>query len=245
MKSKSQISVEFLSTYGLMLAALVVVGAALYYFNFLNPNNYKPEKCVIIGDFYCADAYADSDGLVLLHVRNDFGTTITVTNISVVGYQVSTPSLPLNISTIGGVTPFASIPFHLDKKPSEGNKIRLRFTLRIKRASGSKSYNISGYLITKVNNPSLRSELSLCGDGVVQSEFGEECDDGNSVDDDYCSSSCKKGYCGDGIVQTVLGEECEPPNKQDKTHCYASSNYACDSNCKCVVSNPNPAFPPN
>ncbi|MCW5832191.1 MAG: DUF4215 domain-containing protein [Labilithrix sp.] len=31
-----------------------------------------------------------------------------------------------------------------------------------------------------------------CGDGVVQAQEGEECDDGNLVDGDSCSSKCKK-----------------------------------------------------
>jgi len=35
-----------------------------------------------------------------------------------------------------------------------------------------------------------------CGDGVVQADHGEECDDGNLVDNDACSSTCKKGSSG-------------------------------------------------
>ena len=30
-----------------------------------------------------------------------------------------------------------------------------------------------------------------CGDGVVQADQGEQCDDGNLVDGDGCSASCK------------------------------------------------------
>lgn len=39
---------------------------------------------------------------------------------------------------------------------------------------------------------------SFCGDGTVNA--GEECDDGNNVDGDGCSSSCVSEYCGDAIV---------------------------------------------
>ena len=31
-----------------------------------------------------------------------------------------------------------------------------------------------------------------CGDGVVDAEYGEECDDGNLVNGDGCSSTCKR-----------------------------------------------------
>src|SRR5689334_20938744 len=46
---------------------------------------------------------------------------------------------------------------------------------------------------------------AVCGNGTV--ETGEDCDDGNQVNDDACSNICKLPGCGDGIVQ--LGEECD------------------------------------
>jgi len=32
---------------------------------------------------------------------------------------------------------------------------------------------------------------ALCGDGTLDTEFGEACDDGNRVDGDLCDSSCQ------------------------------------------------------
>jgi len=47
-----------------------------------------------------------------------------------------------------------------------------------------------------------------CGDGVKAEEFGEECDDGNTVGGDGCSPNCRnEGVCGDAIVDP--GEECD------------------------------------
>jgi cysteine-rich repeat protein len=43
------------------------------------------------------------------------------------------------------------------------------------------------------------SQCSVCGNGIL--EFSEQCDDGNTVSGDHCSSSCKNEFCGDGIVQ--------------------------------------------
>ncbi|MCX6708828.1 MAG: DUF4215 domain-containing protein, partial [Candidatus Woesearchaeota archaeon] len=45
----------------------------------------------------------------------------------------------------------------------------------------------------------------VCGDG--QKATSEECDDGNTVNNDGCSSTCKTERCGDSIKQT--SEECE------------------------------------
>uniref|UniRef100_UPI00398F3ADB acetylcholinesterase collagenic tail peptide isoform X2 n=1 Tax=Pristiophorus japonicus TaxID=55135 RepID=UPI00398F3ADB len=47
----------------------------------------------------------------------------------------------------------------------------------------------------------------FCGDGIVQEENGEECDDGNKIVTDNCIN-CKQAYCGDGYLWKGL-EECD------------------------------------
>ena len=53
-----------------------------------------------------------------------------------------------------------------------------------------------------------------CGDGIAQPEAGEECDDGNQVNEDSCLNSCKRATCGDGFIFSVgvsSGlERCDP-----------------------------------
>lgn len=56
----------------------------------------------------------------------------------------------------------------------------------------------------------------FCGDGIVDEEAGEECDEGrmNGVNAGYnetgCRASCKKpARCGDGVVDTAFGEQCD------------------------------------
>ncbi|XP_055516185.1 acetylcholinesterase collagenic tail peptide isoform X1 [Leucoraja erinacea] len=49
--------------------------------------------------------------------------------------------------------------------------------------------------------------VGLCGDGIVQVENGEECDDGNKIVTDSCIY-CKQAVCGDGYLQRGL-EECD------------------------------------
>jgi cysteine-rich repeat protein len=57
---------------------------------------------------------------------------------------------------------------------------------------------------------------AVCGDGVV--EAPEECDDGNLIDGDGCSSTCQiEGVCGDGVVDP--GEQCDDDNLVDGDGC--------------------------
>ncbi|HVV86166.1 MAG TPA: DUF4215 domain-containing protein [Kofleriaceae bacterium] len=47
-----------------------------------------------------------------------------------------------------------------------------------------------------------------CGNGVI--EAGEQCDDGNLVDDDVCSNLCHDNGCGNGVLDP--GERCDDGN---------------------------------
>lgn len=58
-----------------------------------------------------------------------------------------------------------------------------------------------------------------CGDGVVDTGHGEECDDGNTVPGDGCSDSCKKEACGNDVLD--MGEECDDGNSVAGDGCSA------------------------
>lgn len=52
-----------------------------------------------------------------------------------------------------------------------------------------------------------RTSDPVCGNRIVES--GEQCDDGNTLDEDGCSSICQfEAVCGNDVIE--LGEECEP-----------------------------------
>jgi cysteine-rich repeat protein len=55
-----------------------------------------------------------------------------------------------------------------------------------------------------------------CGNGVV--EPGEECDDGNTADNDACLSNCRFAACGDGRVRARV-EECDDGNQKNGDGC--------------------------
>jgi fibro-slime domain-containing protein len=48
-----------------------------------------------------------------------------------------------------------------------------------------------------------------CGDGITQTEWGEDCD-GSDVNGKECTDECRfAGMCGDGVVDEAAGEECD------------------------------------
>jgi len=57
----------------------------------------------------------------------------------------------------------------------------------------------------------------VCGDGTVGGS--EECDDGNTADEDGCSSICQIEECGDSVTQGGLGEECDDGNTTSEDGC--------------------------
>ena len=82
-----------------------------------------------------------------------------------------------------------------------------------------------------------------CGDGILDKDIGEECDDMNEEDDDGCSSKCKvESTCGNSIVEE--GEECDDgltcedgtwcinPEQCDEGDCIRRDDDGCNLQCK-------------
>ena len=55
----------------------------------------------------------------------------------------------------------------------------------------------------------------VCGNSVVEGD--EQCDDGNDLDTDECTTKCLLAVCGDGLVQP--GEACDDGNLDDGDAC--------------------------
>ena len=57
-------------------------------------------------------------------------------------------------------------------------------------------------------------DLTQCGNGRI--DTGEQCDDGNTVDDDDCTAICQNPRCGDGATQAGV-EICDGGNVGSQT----------------------------
>ncbi len=95
----------------------------------------------------------------------------------------------------------------------KGGKYLVTLTARDNQSSDT----VSQFAVTDVG-----CTTATCGDGNV--DFDEQCDDGNAMSGDGCSSSCRTEFCGDGIVQVQAGEQCDDGN--------VIPNDGCSSDCK-------------
>ena len=94
--------------------------------------------------------------------------------------------------------------------------------------------------------PVVIEALPTCGDGIIQADRGEQCDDGNTLPGDGCTGGCSVEpnftcptpgepcvstiACGNGLLEP--GEVCDDGNTTDDDGCNStcdvqSSNYVC------------------
>lgn len=62
-----------------------------------------------------------------------------------------------------------------------------------------------------------KCQVPLCGDSITQPWIGEQCDDGNPLNEDSCTASCKTNICGDGFKMPA--EACDDGNLSDGDGC--------------------------
>ncbi|XP_015214514.2 acetylcholinesterase collagenic tail peptide-like [Lepisosteus oculatus] len=92
-------------------------------------------------------------------------------------------------------------------------------------------YNEAGWIKVQAYLP---DSHQFCGDGVLHSEYGEECDDGNQDESDNCIN-CLNAFCGDGHRHVGV-EECDQLDLGQLTCAsYLPGSYGilkCDRYCK-------------
>ena len=89
--------------------------------------------------------------------------------------------------------------------------------------SEADAVNASGQVVGSANiagdaegHAALWQPVPACGDRVV--DLGEQCDDGNTNENDACKNDCTLNVCGDGFVHTGV-EQCDDGNLVDGDGC--------------------------
>ncbi|CAH1781745.1 unnamed protein product [Owenia fusiformis] len=80
--------------------------------------------------------------------------------------------------------------------------------------------------------------MSTCGDRVIDWDTGEECDDGNYINEDDCVG-CRRPFCGDGYLH-ARKEECDGTEFGGKTCSSMKKGWTggllCSHNCRIITS---------
>lgn len=87
---KSQVALEFLTTYGWAFLVVLVMIGALAYFGVLDPSNFLPEKCIFGAGIGCIEyggiansaAVPPGNGAIKARLINGFGYTILITHVN-------------------------------------------------------------------------------------------------------------------------------------------------------------------
>ncbi len=187
---------------------------------------------------------------VIVWNGNDVGTTVGAVTNTATGTLGSEPTWLINATVNVGDTVYMWLDY-------DGTSESLD------TGYGAKDYDFNGTRIAFDNGciitpPVINTPIPpQCGDSIVQSSLGEQCDDGNTVQNDSCdnnckftcgnnvvlapetcddgnrvsgdgcNSSCRLEYCGDGATQSALGEQCDDGNTNDTDSCSNTCRYTC------------------
>jgi cysteine-rich repeat protein len=100
----------------------------------------------------------------------------------------------------------------------------LHFPIMLVDAADGRFNPVTPVLGYRVSGAGCEGECTVpvCGDGVR--EGSEQCDDGNTSDDDACTASCRRAYCGDGHVHAGV-EDCDDRNQDNGDGCTNACNF--------------------
>lgn len=90
----------------------------------------------------------------------------------------------------------------------------------------------NGVLVNAQNAPNgcrANCVRGFCGDGVIDTAFGEECD--TIIGTAFCRANCKLPICGDGVLDTYYGEECDDGNNVNGDGCSQLCLKECGNGC--------------
>jgi cysteine-rich repeat protein len=171
----------------------------------------NPSDATIYGSLYHGPIIYDSGALSVTtsnHVTYDF-------------YSISPALLPsffLNIDNATG---------EMQGSPTDNNNDPNNYTITVQATNDCGAMATDNFVLTILPN-------QWCGDSIVQTTQGEECDDGNTDNTDSCDTSganpktngfCSWTFCGDQTVQTPnhygVNEQCDDGADGDDTNqCY-------------------------
>jgi hypothetical protein len=154
-----QAAMEFLMTYSWALIIILIVVAAIVYFGVTNPKDFLPNRCLFSPEIGCVgSSLSSADDTFKIKLKNNFGDTITVTNLDLSAedspsFSCTNPTLPVNWKNLESIDltytacDLASVNLY------QGKTVKLALDLSFYPVKLGSSYvtNVKGEIVTKVS----------------------------------------------------------------------------------------------
>ncbi|MFH1649483.1 MAG: putative metal-binding motif-containing protein [Candidatus Woesearchaeota archaeon] len=196
---KAQAATEFLTTYGISLLAVLVLGGVLAYFGYLNPHQFSPSSCST-GDQVICDDYLITEHTLYITLANALSEPITITGINSTALNPIACQFPTILPGLRQevVCSIAAV---------KGEKISTDLAVTFK--SSAAEHTVRGSLSSIVEDDSaiLGNCPDLDGDGF----YSEVCGGDDCEDRDASINPGAPELCYGGIDENCDGNTDVPP----------------------------------
>ncbi len=153
-EKKSQAAMEFMVTYGWVILGVMIVIGALAYYGIFSTDKYINDECSFGTQLYCEDVeiYSGSSPVMNIRFRNNFGQTITITNMEI---KYESKSIEYQTVFLGDIQSGQLVEYGGDLKGSpeelvfpSKEKVKLNVIVQFRRAiAGAPIHNVTGTII--------------------------------------------------------------------------------------------------
>ena len=174
MKKRGQVAVEFITTYGWALLAILVTLGLFSYFGLFSPDRFISQYCNTGSQITCTEVYLEEDGAFRINFRNEYPVNIEILSINAT-IDGTTTEIDL--------TDTSNIIFRGESKTLgnqrldnttlfEGNKKEVSLVIEFRRFGGTNSYVVRGSSVVEISE-------NLCGNN--ERDLGEQCDGSDTL----------------------------------------------------------------
>lgn len=169
MKKRGQVAVEFITTYGWALLAILVTLGLFSYFGLFSPDRFISQYCNTGSQITCTEIHLEENGAFRINFRNEYPVTIEILSINATIDGITTEIDLTDTSNIifRGESKTLGNQRLNDTTIFEGNKKEVGLAIEFRREEGTQSYIIRGSSVVQISE-------RLCGDD--NRDLGEQCD---------------------------------------------------------------------
>ena len=149
-KKRGQAAVEFLTTYGWAIMAMLVLLGALTYFDIFDSERFLTEGCDTGAQIQCLESQLETDGNLSLNLRNTYPVDVNITRIEADFFETDDlETIEETIQRGNSKVISMNVP---DGELAVDTKIDVELILQFKRVGGANTYNTTGSTIVRVRN---------------------------------------------------------------------------------------------